>query len=82
MWHLRPTIIVDLLFLQCFYFKSYFLAGGFALGPQMGDLVQEACQSICAQLKPDIVAVVDAIAHPDAVVQSILGHSDGEVSCG
>lgn len=56
------------------------LSGGFASGPQMGDLIQEACQSLCSQLKPDVVAVIDAIAHPDAVVKSILGRADGKVS--
>lgn len=47
----------------------------------MGDLVQEACQSVCSKLKPDIVAVIDSIAHPDSVIKSILGRSDGKVRC-
>ncbi|XP_034239534.1 peroxisomal acyl-coenzyme A oxidase 3-like isoform X1 [Thrips palmi] len=56
-----------------------FYRGGYATGSQLADLVQEACQTVCNQLKPDIVAIVDAIAHPDAVVKSILGRSDGRI---
>lgn len=47
----------------------------------MGDLVQEACQFVCSKLKPDIVSVIDSIAHPDSVIKSILGRSDGKVRC-
>ena len=58
---------------------ALFYRGGFATGPQLADLVEEACQSVCRQLKPDVVAVIDAIAHPDAVLKSILGRSDGKI---
>lgn len=57
----------------------YFYRGNFANGSQMADLIQEACQSVCHLLKPDIVAVIDAIAHPDSVIKSILGRADGKV---
>ncbi|XP_052129624.1 peroxisomal acyl-coenzyme A oxidase 3 isoform X1 [Frankliniella occidentalis] len=58
---------------------ALFYKGGFASGSKMADLIQEACQAVCGTLKPEIVAVIDAIAHPDSVVKSILGRSDGKI---
>ena len=36
--------------------------------------------SLCGTLKNDAVALVDAVAPPDFVLHSALGHSNGEVS--
>lgn len=38
-----------------------------------------AVEELCLRLKPEAVALVDAIAPPDFVLNSALGHSDGQV---
>lgn len=38
-----------------------------------------AVEELCAQIKPDAVALVDAIAPPDFILNSVLGRSDGLV---
>ena len=41
--------------------------------------LHRAVEELCLQLKPDAVALVDAIAPPDFILNSALGRSDGEV---
>lgn len=41
--------------------------------------LHRAVEELCHQLKPDAVALVDAIAPPDFVLNSALGRSDGRV---
>ncbi|KAG8222249.1 hypothetical protein J437_LFUL001447 [Ladona fulva] len=53
--------------------------GGYAVGPIPAKLVHKGIVSLCAQLKPESVALVDAISPPDFVLNSALGHSNGEV---
>lgn len=42
-------------------------------------LVREKLVTSCKELKPDALALVDAIAPPDHVLNSILGYSDGKI---
>lgn len=54
------------------------LADGYCNGEEFGNDMQENIQKLCAELKDDAVALVDAIALPDHILQSTLGHSDGQ----
>ncbi|XP_049858043.1 peroxisomal acyl-coenzyme A oxidase 3 [Schistocerca gregaria] len=53
--------------------------GGYAQGPKVATLVKEAILHLCHQLKDDAVAIVDALAPPDYILNSVLGKSDGKV---
>lgn len=57
-----------------------FYQGGYCTGPQMTDLIRESILNICSELKPEAVAIADALAPPDFVLNSVLGMSDGRVS--
>ncbi|CAH0554701.1 unnamed protein product [Brassicogethes aeneus] len=57
----------------------YFYQGGYATGPELATFVRENILSLCAKLKPDALGVVDALAPPDFVVDSVLGKSDGKL---
>jgi len=41
--------------------------------------LHEAVEILCERLKPEAVSLVDALAPPDFVLNSALGHSDGQV---
>lgn len=53
--------------------------GGYASGEEPAALIQEAILNLCKELKNDAVALVDVIAPPDFLLNSVLGASDGEV---
>lgn len=53
--------------------------GGYASGEQPAILIQEAILNLCKELKNDVIALVDVIAPPDFLLNSVLGASDGEV---
>ncbi|XP_045475486.1 peroxisomal acyl-coenzyme A oxidase 3-like [Harmonia axyridis] len=53
--------------------------GEFALGSAPAKLIQDAILELCAVLKDDAVALIDAIAPPDFAMNSVLGASDGQV---
>ncbi|XP_058450516.1 peroxisomal acyl-coenzyme A oxidase 3 [Malaya genurostris] len=56
-----------------------FYAGGFAAGPRFADAVRGSLLQACAQFKDSAVAVADALAPPDWVLNSVLGKSDGRL---
>lgn len=56
----------------------YLYQGNYA-SPNLSELVKEAVLSLCGQLKPEVVSVVDALAPPDFLLSSMLGNSDGKV---
>ncbi|KAJ8679842.1 hypothetical protein QAD02_015629 [Eretmocerus hayati] len=58
---------------------ALFYQGCYCSGPRMAELVKENILTLCAELKPEAVAVADALAPPDFVLNSILGMSDGKV---
>ncbi|OXU18462.1 hypothetical protein TSAR_010776 [Trichomalopsis sarcophagae] len=58
---------------------STFYQGGYCTGPQMAELVKENILILCDELKPEVVAIADALAPPDFVLNSVLGMSDGKV---
>lgn len=51
--------------------------GGYTQGPEPTRLVRHGILEMCAQLKDEAVALVDVIAPPDFILNSILGQSDG-----
>lgn len=57
-----------------------FYQGGYCAGPKMTDLIRESILNLCSELKPEAIAIADALAPPDFVLNSILGMSDGRVS--
>ena len=54
-------------------------SGGYCEGPHMADLVKENILLLCSELKPEAIAITDALAPPDFVLNSVLGMSDGKV---
>lgn len=52
---------------------------GYSSEPSLAQLVREAILELCLRLKPEAVAIVDALAPPDFVTNSILGRADGRV---
>lgn len=57
----------------------YFYEGGYARDKSLAKMVKDGVLQMCTTLKPDIIGVVDALAPPDFVVNSVLGNADGEV---
>lgn len=57
----------------------YFYQGNYARTPSMAQLTKESVLHMCHVLKPDIVTIIDALAPPDFVVNSVLGKSDGKL---
>ncbi|XP_018906565.2 peroxisomal acyl-coenzyme A oxidase 3 isoform X1 [Bemisia tabaci] len=56
-----------------------FYEGGYASGPSLSKLTSEAILEVCQLLRPDAVALADAFAPPDFILNSVLGFADGEV---
>lgn len=54
-------------------------AGGYAQGPDLATFTHEAVLKLCEEIKGDAVALIDAIAPPDFILNSVLGQSDGKV---
>ena len=55
------------------------LSGGYITGPEPPRLIKEAILQLCGALKDDAVALVDAIAPTDFILNSPIGKSDGQV---
>lgn len=53
--------------------------GGFITGEAPALLIQDSITELCASLKDEAVSLVDAIAPPDSIINSVLGASDGQV---
>lgn len=58
----------------------YFYQGGFTNTSKFSEVVKEAILKLCSELKPDAIAIIDALAPPDFVLNSVLGKSNGLVS--
>ncbi|XP_043259762.1 peroxisomal acyl-coenzyme A oxidase 3-like [Colletes gigas] len=57
-----------------------FYAGGYATPKSnMDNLVREGIVTLCRELVPEAVALVDVLAPPDFILNSPLGMADGEV---
>ncbi|XP_077401453.1 peroxisomal acyl-coenzyme A oxidase 3 [Vanacampus margaritifer] len=53
--------------------------GAFLSGREPAHLIQTAILTLCAQLKDEAVALVDAIAPPDFILNSPIGNADGQL---
>lgn len=53
--------------------------GGYVSGDKAAILIQETILKLCNDIKDDAVSLVDAIAVPDCILNSVLGNSDGLV---
>ncbi|KAJ8939078.1 hypothetical protein NQ318_008682 [Aromia moschata] len=51
--------------------------GEYARGPTVTNLIHSSILKLCAELKDDAVSLVDVIAEPDFILNSVLGASDG-----
>ncbi|KAF5298166.1 hypothetical protein FQA39_LY02590 [Lamprigera yunnana] len=60
-------------------YLTSFYEGGYANGPNLVTFVQTSILNLCKDLKNDAVALVDVIAPPDFLNNSVLGQSDGLV---
>lgn len=58
---------------------SFLYEGEYANGPLAARLIHEGVLKLCGDLKDDAVALVDVIAPPDFILNSVLGSSDGMV---
>ena len=56
------------------------ILGGFFSGSSPARRVRSEILRLCGALKPEAVALVDIIAPPDFILNSPIGHSDGQVS--
>lgn len=52
---------------------------GYFKGPAPNHLIRDKILELCTRLKPEAVALVDAIAPPDFALNSVLGNSDGDI---
>ncbi|XP_037092897.1 peroxisomal acyl-coenzyme A oxidase 3-like [Pollicipes pollicipes] len=59
-------------------YVTYLAAGSYLSGPQFSQL-QEAIRDLCTALKPEVMTLVDVIAPHDFLLDSCLGHSDGQI---
>ncbi|ODN04890.1 Peroxisomal acyl-coenzyme A oxidase 3 [Orchesella cincta] len=55
------------------YMASYFR------GEECGMSLREGILKLCKELKPEVLALVDAFAPPDFILNSVLGVADGKV---
>lgn len=83
----EPSLQAPLNSVGCLYGLScldkhlvYFYQGGYASGPEMSQNVKDSILALCKILKSDSLAIIDGMAPPDYVVNSVLGRSDGKVS--
>lgn len=80
---LRPTLnnVGCLYGLSCLdKHLVYFYQGGYTASPEMSQNVKDSILALCKVLKPDSLTLIDGLAPPDYVVNSVLGRSDGRVS--
>lgn len=79
----NKTILTKLFSLYGLWSLEKFLAtlyeGGYAVGPKASHLVHEGVLKLCHEIKDDAVSLIDVIAPPDFILNSVLGASDGQV---
>uniref|UniRef100_A0A8D8LI15 Acyl-coenzyme A oxidase n=3 Tax=Cacopsylla melanoneura TaxID=428564 RepID=A0A8D8LI15_9HEMI len=56
-----------------------FYQGGYLTNQNSASLLRDAILALCAEIKPESVALVDSIAPPDFILNSALGKSDGKL---
>jgi len=56
--------------------------GGLTEGPALSRAIKTSVLSLCTELLPEAVSLVDVIAPPDFILNSAIGKADGEVIMG
>lgn len=76
-------VLDNILYLSAFYLLDkhvgIFYQGSFFSSEKPVLMIRETLLELCRQMKDEAVAMVDAMAPPDFVLNSILGTSDGLV---
>ncbi|KAG8282554.1 acyl-Coenzyme A oxidase [Homalodisca vitripennis] len=57
-----------------------FLHQGGYIDNSQSEMIHSAILTVCGQLKNEAVSLVDVVAPPDFILNSVLGHSSGKVS--
>lgn len=57
----------------------YFYQGGYTTDSKLSSMVKDAILHLCDILKPDSMGIIDGMAPPDFIVNSVLGRSDGRL---
>lgn len=60
-------------------YVQFFYEGGYANGPTFAEYLENSVSQLCENLKNVQMALINAIAPPDFLGSSILGHSQGQV---
>ena len=60
-------------------YAAYFYEGGFFSQQNQIGLIRDTIIALTSAMKNDAVALIDAIAPPDYVLNSTLGNADGDV---
>lgn len=55
------------------------VAGGYCEGAQLVDNLNSAVLQLCSELRHEAVALVEALAPPDFILNSVIARSDGKV---
>ena len=61
------------------YLTNLIDTGGYCNGPNPAQFVRDGILKLCKELKVEVVSLVDVLAPPDFILNSVLGKSDGNV---
>ncbi|KAL0272768.1 UNVERIFIED_CONTAM: hypothetical protein PYX00_005616 [Menopon gallinae] len=53
--------------------------GGYIVGSEPALLIRNGILHLCRELKPEAISLVDALAPPDFILNSVLGKADGNI---
>ncbi|XP_075678603.1 peroxisomal acyl-coenzyme A oxidase 3-like [Dermatophagoides pteronyssinus] len=59
--------------------SSILYESGYYNGPEANRSIRQTILQLCELIKPDAISIVDAIAPPDFILNSVLGYSDGDI---
>ncbi|KAK5638779.1 hypothetical protein RI129_013074 [Pyrocoelia pectoralis] len=79
---LRTVLVKLFQLLGCWMLEQHMSKlhiGGYIIGPEPVTSLQNTVLTLCKELKNEAIGLIDAIACPDFMLNSILGNSDGEV---
>ncbi|KAK9504681.1 hypothetical protein O3M35_010955 [Rhynocoris fuscipes] len=62
------------------HFQEKIAKCGYSSSPKLAENISEGIIELSLELKSEMVALVDSLAPPDFVLNSVLGYSDGRVS--
>ncbi|KAF5303280.1 hypothetical protein FQA39_LY10019 [Lamprigera yunnana] len=79
---LKSTLLNLLNLLGCWLLEKHvgkLYSGGYFTDARPPIMLEETILKLCVKLKNEAVALIDAIAHPDFIINSVSGYADGEV---